>query len=95
MVRDSLFYAANFEPEVVRMFKAYDASQKDVAEKFKERALAITDEILTKKEFSSAGREEWFSVRNLLLGYDQLDAYARQVLLTFGRPFSYKFANTR
>jgi hypothetical protein len=92
--KDFLFYAANVEPEVARMFAAFDHGQKDVADKFKLRTVKMIDEILARKEeVSSAGREEWFCIRNLVEGYDHLDAYSRRVLLGFGVPFSQKFMN--
>ena len=90
-LKDSLFYAANVEPEVARMFKAHDTGQRDVAEQFKARTVTMIDHILERKEFSVAGREEWLSIRNLVEGYDRLDAYMRRVLLAYGQPFSYKF----
>jgi len=91
MQKDSLFFAANVEPEIARMFKAHDAGQKEIADNFKTRTVKMIDEILVRKEFSPAGREEWFSIRNMVEGYDKLDAYARQVVLAYGKPFSLKF----
>lgn len=93
MVKDSLFYAANFEPEVRRMAAAYESGQTDVALRFKAQALKITDEILSRREFPPAGREEWFCIRNLVLGYEKLDTYSRRALLSFGLPFSHKFVS--
>jgi len=91
MEKDSFFYAANVEPEIARMFKAYNAGQKEVAEKFKNISIKMVDEILTKQEISSVGREEWFTIRNMIEGYENLDTYMKQVLLFYGRPFSEKF----
>lgn len=91
MQKDSLFYAANVEPEIARMFKAHDAGQSDIAEKFKLRTLDMIDHILALREFSPAGREEWLTIRNLTAAYDMLDVYMRRVLLGYAKPFSYKF----
>ena len=44
-----------------------------------------------KQEISSVGREEWFTIRNMIEGYENLDTYMKQVLLFYGRPFSEKF----
>lgn len=89
--KNSLYYAANVEPEIARMFKAYDQGNTDVALKFKARTLEIISKILSLREISGAGREEWFAIQNLVMGYDKLDFFSRKVLLSFGKPFSEKF----
>lgn len=89
--KNTLFYAANVEPEIARMFKAHDHGNSEVALKFQSRTLDMVSKILSLGETSPAGREEWFAVKNLVLGYDKLDPFSRQVLLGFGRPFSEKF----
>ena len=89
--KNTLFYAANIEPEIARMFKAHDQGNLDVALKFKARTLDMISKILSLHEISSAGREEWFAVQNLVMGYDKLDSFSRKVLLSFGKPFSEKF----
>ncbi len=89
--KNTLFYAANVEPEIARMFKAHDQGNTDVALKFKTRTLDMIAKILSLGGISAAGREEWFAVQNLVIGYDKLDSFSRQVLLSFGKPFSEKF----
>lgn len=89
--KNTLFYAANVEPEIARMFKAHDQGNTDSALKFKTRTLDMVSKILSLREISPAGREEWFVVQNLVLGFDKLDSFSRQVLLSFGKPFSEKF----
>lgn len=89
--KNTLFYAANVEPEIARMFKAHDQGNTDSALKFKVRALDMIAKILSLHEISMAGREEWFVIQNLVMGYDKLDSFSRQVLISFGRPFSEKF----
>lgn len=89
--KNTLFYAANVEPEIARMFKAHDQGNTDAALKFKTRTLEMIAKILSLREISPAGREEWFAIQNLVSGYDNLDPFPRQVLLSFGRPFSEKF----
>ncbi|MDO8603976.1 MAG: hypothetical protein Q7K40_01005 [bacterium] len=89
--KNTLFYAANIEPEIARMFKAHDQGHTDIAKKFQARTLDMISKILSSREISPAGREEWFAVQNLVRGYDNLDSFSRQVLLSFGKPFSEKF----
>lgn len=89
--KNTLFYAANVEPEIARMFKAHDQGNHEVAEKFKARTVDMISKILSLHELSSAGREEWFVVRNLVIGYNKLDPFSRRVVLSFGKPFSEKF----
>lgn len=89
--KNTLFYAANIEPEVARMFKAHDQGNTAVALKFKVRTLDMIAKILSMGEINAAGREEWFAIQNLVIGYDKLDSFSRKVLLSFGKPFSEKF----
>jgi len=89
--KNSLFYAANVEPEIARMFKAYDQGHTDIALKFRDQVLDMISKILSLGEISAAGREEWFAIQNLVMGYSKLDSFSRQVLLSFGKPFSEKF----
>jgi hypothetical protein len=89
--KNTLFYAANIEPEIARMFKAHDQGNTDAALKFKVRTLEMISKILLLDEIGPAGREEWFVIRNLVLGHDKLDSSFRQILLSFGKPFSEKF----
>ena len=64
---------ANFSGEVARMIKAYDMNKLEVAEKFKDNAVSIANEACTSKEVSFAGKEEWYTIKNLLEGYQQID----------------------
>lgn len=89
--KNTLYYAANVEPEIARMFKAHDQGNTATALKFKARTLDMISKILSLHETSGAGREEWFAVQNLVMGYDKLDSFSRRVLLLFGKPFSEKF----
>jgi hypothetical protein len=89
--KNALFYMANLEPEIGRMFRAYDSGKNEIADKFRDKSLQIVDTILESKEVKPAGREEWFGIRNLIAGYDKLDLYSRKVLENFGLPFSMKF----
>lgn len=89
--KNTLFYAANIEPEIARMFKAHDQGNTESALKFKARTLDMITKILALHEINNAGREEWFAIQNLVMGYDKLDSFSRRVLLLFGKPFSEKF----
>lgn len=89
--KNALFYAANIEPEISRMFKAHDQGNTPSAIKFKNRTLDMISKILSLRETGPAGREEWFAIQNLVQGYDKLDSFSRHVLLSFGKPFSEKF----
>lgn len=90
--KNTLFYAANVEPEIARMFKAFDSGNGESAEKFKNKTIIMIDTILDLNEISQAGREEWFTMRNLVQGYEHLDSFSRKVVSEFGKPFSQKFA---
>ena len=89
--KNTLYYAANIEPEIARMFKAHYQGNTDTALNFKTRTLVMISKILSLHEISMAGREEWFAIQNLVMGYDKLDSFSRHVLLSFGKPFSEKF----
>src|ERR1700741_3164936 len=91
--RNILFYAANIEPEIARIFKAYDQGNIVLAEDFKNKTVLIIDNILAQKDLSKAGHEEWYTIQNLILGYDKLDSSERKIALDFGQPFSQKFMN--
>ncbi|KKS45016.1 MAG: hypothetical protein UV08_C0011G0014 [Parcubacteria group bacterium GW2011_GWA2_42_18] len=91
--KNSLFYMANLSPEIGRMFRAHDSGKKEIADQARNRALKVVDSVLTSNEIKPAGREEWSATRNLIAGYDLLDAFARKILESFGRPFSIKFMN--
>ncbi len=73
------------------MFAAFDRGHLDTAENFKKRAEDMIGKILSLGEISPAGREEWFALRNLVAGYDLLDAESRQIVLSFATPFSQKY----
>lgn len=84
---------ANFSPEIERMFRAFDAGKKEVADSFRDRSIGIVDTILGFSDVAPAGREEWSAIHHLLEGYDRLDGDSRKVLESFGMPFSMKFMN--
>ena len=88
--KNTLFYAANLEPEIARMFRAHDEGKYDEAEKFKERSLDMVSKILSLNEINGAGREEWLVIRNMIEGYDKLDKASREIILSYGKPFSEK-----
>ena len=69
---------ANFSGEVARMIKAYDMNKLEIAEKFKDNAIGIANEACTSKEVSSAGREEWYTIKNMLEGYQQIDTQFKE-----------------
>jgi hypothetical protein len=89
--KNAEFYMANIYPEIGRMFRAYDDGKKELAEGAKYRAVKIADQILSFKDLKPAGKEEWFAVKNLILGYEKLDSFSRTILETFGQPFAFKF----
>ncbi len=91
--KNALFYMANMYPEIGRMFRAHEQHKKEIADQARDRALKIADSILEQKDLKNAGREEWFAVRNMILGYDTLDIYEQNILKRYAEPFSYKFMN--
>ena len=100
MDTSSIFYKmANFSGEVARMMKAYDMNKPEAGEKFKDNAMQIADAAIISDQISSAGHEEWYTIRNLLEGYREIDLlksadaqYMKRVLLKFGEPFAMAFA---
>jgi hypothetical protein len=91
--KDSSFYMANLDPEIGRMFRAFDAKKYENADMFRDKSLQIVNAILISPEVKSSGREEWSAIRELIIGYNVLDSYSRKVLEKFGTPFSIKFMN--
>jgi hypothetical protein len=91
--KNALFYMANMYPEIGRIFRAHDQHKKEIADQARDRALQIADMILAQKDLKPAGREEWFTVRNMIAGYDQLDPFEQNILKRYAEPFSYKFMN--
>ena len=93
MKKDSLFYMANLYPEVGRMFSYLDQNKIEASENSQKRAIGIMDTILSFKDIKPAGREEWNTIRNFILGYRSLDLYERKILEKYAEPFSFKFMN--
>ncbi len=91
MERNSLFYMANLYPEIGRLFLYFDSNKIESAENAKNRALEITNKILSFRDIKPAGREEWSVIRNFILGYKDLDSFERKILEKYSEPFSYKF----
>ena len=94
MDTSSIFYKmANFSGEVERMEKAYFENRIELAEKFKSNAMSIAEAAIRSPLVKSAGKEEWYTVNNLLDGYTNIDSeYTKHVLLKFGEPFAISFA---
>ncbi len=82
---------ANAYPEIGRMLRYSEEKNDTAAESAKMRAVSIVDNILNCSDVPRAGREEWYAVKNLILGYKNLDSKAREVLRSFAEPFSLKF----
>ena len=91
MEKNSLFYMANLYPEIGRLFSFLDSNKIQAAENAKIRALGIVDKILSFRDIKPAGREEWSVIKNLILGYDKLNSFERNILEKYAEPFSYKF----
>ena len=87
-----LFHAANFEPEVHRIENSIAAGHTERARIFIEKTLKIIDAVLSAKDVSMAGKEEWFVVQSLVASYEQNDAETNRALLAYGHPFAQKFA---
>jgi hypothetical protein len=90
-----LYYAANFEPEVARLFRAHDAKNAVAEKSFLDSTLATIASIVSASDISAAGREEWGVMRQLVEGYTSLDETTRKMVLAFGTPFSMRFALSR
>lgn len=91
MQKNALFYMANFDPEINRMIKAYEAGKDVEAQVFRTKVLDILNHIFSFPEVSNAGREEWTTIQNLVEGYENTDAYEKKVLSSYGVPFSNLF----
>ncbi len=89
--KDSLFYMANMYPEIGRLFRAHSKNKRGVADNARDRALIIADSILACSDLSIAGKEEWFTFRNLIQGYETLDVFEWDIVQRYAEPFSYKF----
>ncbi len=75
------------------MLNFLDSNQVEAANNAKIRSLGIVDKILSFRDITPAGREEWSVIKNFILGYDKLDSYERTILEKYAEPFSYKFMN--
>ncbi|MBI5401129.1 MAG: hypothetical protein HZB12_03395 [Candidatus Yonathbacteria bacterium] len=82
---------ANMYPEIGRMFRARESGKKEIADQARNRALKIADEILFSQDLKPAGREEWSTIKNMILGYDSLNDFEQDILKRYAEPFSYKF----
>ncbi len=91
MERSYLFYAANFESEAHRIEQSVRMGDKRRASVFIDKTLKTIDLLLSAKDISPAGREEWFLVRALTASYIGNDAVTNRILLSYGSPFSQKF----
>ena len=91
MEKNSIFYMANLYPEIGRLFSFLDSNKKEAAQNSKARALNIVDKILSFKDITPAGREEWAVIKNFIIGYDKLNKNERIILEKYAEPFSYKF----
>ncbi len=92
MERSYLFYAANFEPEVHRIEASVRSGDMGRAQAFVDKTLKTIDLLLSAKDVSPAGKEEWSLVRTLTASYFENDAATNRMLLSYGSPFSQKFA---
>ena len=90
--KDLLFYMANFDPEINRMDKAYRENNKEKFVLFKNKSLLVLNKIIESKELKGAGKEEWFTIRNIVEGYEHATPYMQKITCSFGLPFSEKFA---
>lgn len=84
---------ANLYPEIGRLFSYLDSNKIEAANNAKIRALEIVDKILSFPDVKPAGREEWNVIKNFIIGYDKLDAYERNILENYAKPFAFKFMN--
>jgi hypothetical protein len=90
-----LYHAANFEPEVARLARAYATNDLTKVALFKQKTLDIVDRILSSPDISPAGKEEWGVVSRLVNMFESNDASINNLLSTYGTPFSMRFALSR
>ena len=83
---------ANVEPEISRMFRAFDSGNTENANKFRDRTITMIDSALSFPDISAGGHTEWTTLRLMINNYNKLDPYARKLVLSYGIPFSIKFA---
>jgi hypothetical protein len=91
MQRDILFYQANFDPEVNRMLEAQKSGQEKHFLLFKNKTLKIVDTILSLSD-KFVEKEEWFTVRNIVENIEDATEQMKEIVSTFGVPFSNKYA---
>ena len=92
MERSYLFYAANFDPEVHRIEESLRAGERERAQVFIEKTLRTIDALLSAKDISPAGKEEWSAIRSLVASYTNNTEAVNNILLSYDVPFSQKFA---
>lgn len=94
MQKTALFYMANAYPEIGRMADFYNNGNIEAAHNAKMRAERVVNDILNAEDISPAGREEWSTIKNLIMGYEHLGDYEKKVLEKYAEPFSFKFMNS-
>jgi hypothetical protein len=68
------------------------AGDRERAGVFIDKTSKTIDSLLSARDVSPSGREEWSLVRALTASYLQNDAATNRTLLSYGSPFSQKFA---
>lgn len=90
--RDSLFYAANFDPEVNRLFKSVQAGDEERMKMFKKITLHTVDNLLKDENLSPGGKYEWKMVQDMVHNFENLNPNQQDLLCRYGAPFSYLFS---
>jgi len=92
--RSSLFYAANFDPEVNRLFKSVQTGDVQRINMFKKVTLQTVENLLQDRNLSRGGWAEWVQVKDMVSNFENLDPGDQKFLCNYGAPFSYLFAKT-
>lgn len=92
--RNSLFYAANFDPEVNRLFKSVQTGDVQKINMFKKVTLQTVENLLQGNDLSQGGKSEWSHIKDMVSNFENLDSGDQKFLCNYGAPFSYLFAKT-
>ena len=91
MTKNSLYFAANFEPEVARMHRALEGGEMQKYVVFKMQTVKTVERVLASEDISAAGKEEWSTILRMVERFEFLGA-EKNTVLSYGVPFSRKFA---
>jgi len=91
MKQNGDFYMANVYPEVGRLFEYHKNGDEVGASRSYERALKVVGSVLSSCDVPTYGKEEWWTLRNLISSYKVVTEQEKNIIFSFVEPFSCRF----